>query len=313
MVKIYNLEFAQNLAISKGGECLSEEYKNCVTKMKWKCSQGHEWETKLSKIKNEGSWCPRCHFDKKMLSLDDAHKLAKEKGGVCLSEEYKGASSKLNWRCEKGHEWETTLGIVKNNGSWCRKCYDLSKRCDLQEAQTIALDKGGKCLSTEYVNRRTSMEWECERGHKWSAIYDSIKKGKWCPYCPFKSEESCRKIFKKIFREEFPKKRPKFLKMDGRPTLELDGYNEDLKIAFEYQGAQHYRHIPHFHKTEEEFEKLQERDILKYKLCQEEGINLILIPYNFTHKEEDEMEIYILDQIIAQGIKLNFSLIFEYE
>ena len=34
----------KNIAISKGGECISEKYKNSNTKLKFKCSKGHIWE-----------------------------------------------------------------------------------------------------------------------------------------------------------------------------------------------------------------------------------------------------------------------------
>ena len=92
-------------------------------------------------------------------------------------------SPKLRWKCGKGHEWETSLDIVKHNNAWCRKCYDINRRCGIKEAQESAEKRGGKCLSTEYVNMREKMEWICSEGHHWSAQYDGIKRGKWCPIC----------------------------------------------------------------------------------------------------------------------------------
>ena len=46
--------------------------------------------------------------------------------------------------------------------------------------------------------------------------------------------------------------------------LEIDCYIPELKIGFEYNGEQHYMFPNCFHKTQEEFEAQQQRDILKY-------------------------------------------------
>lgn len=35
----------------------------------------------------------------------------------------------------------------------------------IDSARGLALSRGGKCLSTEYVNNRTKMLWECGNGH----------------------------------------------------------------------------------------------------------------------------------------------------
>ena len=40
---LMTLDECKDVAISKGGECLSTEYVNSQTKMKWKCSEGHVW------------------------------------------------------------------------------------------------------------------------------------------------------------------------------------------------------------------------------------------------------------------------------
>ena len=47
----------------------------------------------------------------------------------------------------------------------------------------LAQGKGGKCLSTTYVNASTKLEWECQKGHRWFAVPFSVKQGSWCPKC----------------------------------------------------------------------------------------------------------------------------------
>jgi hypothetical protein len=83
--------------------------------------------------------------------------------------------------------------------------------------------------------------------------------------------------------------------------LELDGYNDDLKLAFEYQGKQHYEWVPYFHKEEKQFDDQQERDQRKYAACSARDVCLIVIPYHFTHRSPKKMEVFIRDQLVAAG------------
>lgn len=54
----------------------------------------------------------------------------------------------------------------------------------LTELQLIATDRGGRCLSDEYVNQRTPLEFQCAAGHKWSAQPSNVyHRGSWCPHC----------------------------------------------------------------------------------------------------------------------------------
>ena len=48
----------------------------------------------------------------------------------------------------------------------------------------IAKERGGKCLSTEYINSHDKLLWECEYGHTWWAKPYLVKNtNTWCPEC----------------------------------------------------------------------------------------------------------------------------------
>lgn len=99
-------------------------------------------------------------------------------------------------------------------------------------------------------------------------------------------ERTTRRIMERLFNKPFPRVRPDFLKNPetGR-NLELDGYNEELKIAFEYNGMQHY-HFPNgFNKTLEEFQQQLRRDRYKRETCDRLGIYLITVPGHIQHQE----------------------------
>jgi len=68
--------------------------------------------------------------------------------------------------------------------------------------------------------------------------------------------------------------------------LELDIYIPELKLAFEYNGIQHYKYNSFFHHTKKEFEEQQYRDRIKKKLCKQKGITLIKIKYTEKLSEQ---------------------------
>jgi len=51
--------------------------------------------------------------------------------------------------------------------------------------QKLAESRSGRCISTEYINQKTKLEWECAKGHRWYAASNHIMEGHWCPKCAF--------------------------------------------------------------------------------------------------------------------------------
>jgi len=60
--------------------------------------------------------------------------------------------------------------------------------------------------------------------------------------------------------------------------LELDIFVEELNLGIEYQGAQHFKPVPHWG-GEEAFRRLKERDQRKQKLCRSAGVTLVYFTY----------------------------------
>jgi len=307
---------AQSAAKMNDGSCLSKKYKNYLTKLEWKCKNGHRFKMRLGHVE-EGHWCPRCsagrserlcaalfeyisgeefrktrpkwllnirgnameldgyceklgiafefhgeqHFDnipffhsngktvqkqkaidkkkrqlckkhgvtlievpisvepdsmqkyiinqieaanmghtiknRRTIELDDLdlspdnlifeyHKIARDRGGKCLSKVYLNNHTKLTFECNQGHKWQAVPSSVKG-GTWCPKCGD--QRASRIRAHTIdhikevAESRGGKCLSEHYNNSKDKLKWECSEGHKWEARSGHVLKGHWCPQC----------------------------------------------------------------------------------------------------------------------------------
>jgi nucleoside-diphosphate-sugar epimerase len=55
----YTIRDMQELARCRGGQCLSTEFADIKTKLKWKCAFGHVWEA-TPRLLKAGHWCPDC-------------------------------------------------------------------------------------------------------------------------------------------------------------------------------------------------------------------------------------------------------------
>jgi hypothetical protein len=116
-----------------------------------------------------------------------------------------------------------------------------------------------------------------------------------------KGEIECRRVLRKIFNREFGKIRPDFLKnyiTGNMYNLEIDCFDDKLKLGVEYNGRQHYEYIPFFHKTKDSFYNQKYRDDMKRRLCNDNGIILVEVP--FSVKIHD-IEKYIIDQLKANS------------
>lgn len=85
----------------------------------------------------------------------------------------------------------------------------------------------------------------------------------------------------KLVREIFPHQRIELEhNIAERGALFLDIYLPRLKVAFEYDGKQHFEYCEHFHGTREAFLQARRRDENKDDRCEELGITLIRVAYD---------------------------------
>jgi hypothetical protein len=109
--------------------------------------------------------------------------IAQLHGGACLASEFtKTVGPRYRLRCGNGHEWDADLRQLFR-GRWCGACARLSHRPTIENMQALAEKRGGQCLSSEYVNAHTHLQWQCATGHQWLATPGKISSGKWCPKC----------------------------------------------------------------------------------------------------------------------------------
>jgi hypothetical protein len=119
----------RDLAMARGGTCVSAEYLGSKLKLTWKCEFGHRWQAAPSYVV-QGTWCPICARNQR-LRLPFFLQLATSRGGICLSETYVNERTALQWRCAGGHEWKALPEKIKR-GSWCPTCAHMLRRSEWQ-------------------------------------------------------------------------------------------------------------------------------------------------------------------------------------
>ncbi len=92
----------------------------------------------------------------------------------------------------------------------------------------------------------------------------------------YRSEMELFLYVSSLFRDEEIIRHNRSL-LDG---LEMDIYIPSLKLAFEYNGIQHYEYNPHFHRNYNDFEIQQFRDRRTQELCKLNNIKLIIFRYD---------------------------------
>jgi hypothetical protein len=94
--------------------------------------------------------------------------------------------------------------------------------------------------------------------------------------------------------------------INGR-GLELDCYSEEMGLALEYQGEQHYVPVSHFGGAAA-LVSIQHRDSLKREACEQAMVSLIEIPYTCMRgalQESEKLEL-ITHEIWTQVSDLGY-------
>lgn len=109
----------QNLAQERGGELPSETYQGALKPLRWRCRQGHVWNSTPNHVKC-GTWCPTCAS--RRTCNTDFQAMAAQHGGNYLSFSFDGQRKIHRWRCAEGHVWKASPRQVRA-GIWCPECH----------------------------------------------------------------------------------------------------------------------------------------------------------------------------------------------
>lgn len=264
--------------INKSGCIALSKYCGSMRPMSVRCRCGNVFSRKPKLIlRSKVIFCKKCRYDDqatRQTAKRDYLKLIDKMGGRIIGSHPIKTSDRVQIECiEHGMFFNARVSNLIQ-GHWnCPKCsgkYLISK----EECLEFISKRGGILLSDKVKSATEMLSIKCSSGHEFQINWNRLKSGRWCNRCSksrFIGEEIARQFMEFIFDDKFKKTKPKWF-TDGNSRFELDGFCEPLKVAFEYDGDQHFRHVSKFSKTN--LEDIQKADKVKSYLCAINSVRL---------------------------------------
>lgn len=154
-----------------------------ASQSRFRCSEGHEWETTVNSVVSRESGCSVC-AGMFTYTFEQVAEIAKQQGLILLS--YGGGvNSRSLFKCpHDGYEWYTTISNIKRSVAACPRCGNR---------EPYSLDKMLKCLEGRQIRLLQFIEgsasyssFSCTAkgcGHKWKATNGSVGNGSGCAKC----------------------------------------------------------------------------------------------------------------------------------
>lgn len=209
----------------------------------------------------------------------------------------------IHYLCDCGEKASSELSNFVNKTVFaCKKCNAGKINKIFKPIQTENLCKvleknGFKVVKTDHKNNISESKWilNCKYNHQFEISGSSIKNLTNCPHC-YKSsieEEWTRCLVEHHFGKEFINVRPNWLiNPETNKNLEIDLFNDELGLAIEYHGPQHYKAIY----GEERLQKSLRNDGARRVLCEKNNVRLIEI----KHPEQKKTKKDFLDYIVVE-------------
>jgi ssDNA-binding Zn-finger/Zn-ribbon topoisomerase 1 len=220
---------------------------------------------------------------------------AKEIHGECYDYSrsvYNGSHGDVEIICKNhGSFWATPNNHIGKK-SICPKCY-LANRLPARQKNTTqfiedAIKVHGDLYSYNnaiYTKALEQIEIVCKKHGSFFQRANDHLRGYGCPNCHKSKGELIIKSYlldKEIsFVEQYRNSNCK-----DKYTLPFDFYLPDYNLIIEFHGIQHYQYIPYWHKSIDNFERLQNRDRYKREWAIKNNIRFFEISY----KESDIIE-----------------------
>lgn len=175
---------------------------NSTKMIHWKCKNGHEWTTTLNN-RARGSNCPYCSGRYAISGENDIATLFPEllkewdyekndQLGIKPQNVKKNTDKKVWWKCEKGHEYKSSIvNRTKSKGTCCPYCSGnkvLKGFNDIASTNPELLkewDYSKNTIKPDEVTKGTHKKiwWICSNNHSYEATIPARRRGTGCPYC----------------------------------------------------------------------------------------------------------------------------------
>lgn len=179
MSKKHTIEFIKQQFELEGYELLEDAYINAHTKMKYRCTEGHESSIRWNDWQS-GCRCSYCAGNGKP-TIEFIKSQFEKENYVLLSNKYVNNKTKLDYRCPEGHEHSIICSSWRE-GHRCPTCVGSAK-LTIEFVRAKFEKEGFILLSKEYVNSKTKLDYTCPQGHKHSMLWGNFQQGARCLTC----------------------------------------------------------------------------------------------------------------------------------
>lgn len=189
----------KSLAKERGIRWVGDTFpKNTKTLTNWRCKQGHVYQSTYNWISSLNQQCPTCSGKRaRRLTEEIFSAEATKRGVVWLGDKVVTSTQKTKWMCASNHIFYTSLVVVRSAKDtpcpYCKKTRGGREYIspDFREGvhKKIERELNIRSVNTPpYPGLNEKSEWECERGHRWSATVPNIEKcfgtgRNGCPVC----------------------------------------------------------------------------------------------------------------------------------
>lgn len=211
-------------------------------------------------------------------------------------DEYAGCLTKIRCKCKIcNHIWSVTPNnLLRGHG--CPICWDNNRSIKFRKSHEKFMEELSLISDTieilgRYNGEHDKIKCKCK---KCECIWDStpnrlLRQNGGCPHCNFsKGENKIRSILERLGINYIEQHR--FAECKNKRPLPFDFYLPEYNACIEYQGGQHFFAVDYFG-GEDKLLYQQKNDSIKKNFCENNKINLVIIPYwdednaeNILHK-----------------------------
>lgn len=254
----------------QGYRLLSKKYFNNKTKLLLQCPEEHQYQVTLGNFKT-GYRC--CYCAGKVVTYEEVERSFQKEGYILLTNNYVNNSTELHYVCDRGHKNITSWNIWQR-GCRCPKC--AGRIVTYQQVKEYIEQQSYCLLSKRYINCKNKLSLRCTKGHQYRATWEKFRQGHRCPKC---NESKGEKQLGELLQQVFPDLVTSQDNLDFLGLQRVDYAIPTLKLAFEYDGRQHYKPVKYWG-GKKAFKFQQQRDKKKQQLLKQNGWTLVRIKYD---------------------------------